>query len=126
MILIATSCHQPRNWKSCPGGQNLLAHSLWRGKSLFPYINLQVTASVGEGAKPCQSFHLGAMPPVAPCRYVPACPVRERRTWDGESPAKYSEPRLSHVKESPSLNREGSTKKVHFCSFAEYSRAVDH
>ena len=24
---------QPRSWRSCTGGQSLLAHALWRGKS---------------------------------------------------------------------------------------------
>ena len=32
---FAHPSNQPRNWRSCPGGQNLLVHSLWRGKSLI-------------------------------------------------------------------------------------------
>ena len=64
--------NQPRNWRSFPGGrQNLLVHSLWRGKSLFSYINPQVTEPV-RGAKPCKIFHLRGIGTVHPTKYVPS------------------------------------------------------
>ena len=55
--------YQPRNWRSCPGGRNLLVHELLRGKSLsFLYtVNLQVAVSV-LGAKSCKIFHAGSIP----------------------------------------------------------------
>ena len=62
---------QPRNWRLYPGGGGKTFWYTHFGgpKTLFSYINLQVTDSVG--GEPCKFFHLRGNAPRAPCRYVP-------------------------------------------------------
>ena len=49
---------------------------------------------------------------------------RRKHKEEGKFPGKVLEPHLSHVRETPLLNREGTTKG-HFCSFAEKGRGLD-
>ena len=55
------------------GGKTCLYTHFGGAETLFSYIYLQVTDSVGGGAKPSKMFHLEgwAMSPGPLCRYVP-------------------------------------------------------
>ena len=52
-------------------GKSRLYNHFAGAKALFYYAKLQVSNSVGGGAKSCRIFHLGALLFVPPCKYVP-------------------------------------------------------